>query len=265
MKEDLLQGELLFLIIVGILVMTSLALALVLFFNFSQKRILKEKMLAKDMKIKHQQEMLYRTIVIQEKERKRIAKDLHDDIGSKLNVINLNLHRLKKQGKESEKIQAIAVEVQDLIGNTINTTRRISHDLLPPTLESFGLKAALQELADGFNRSGKVEVSVKVPIMEQRPAEMLVELNLFRVVQELISNSLRHGKANKIDLDLTMKKEHINLHYQDNGQGFDTSQLNEKKGLGSSNIDSRLNMVGGTIAYDSAPGKGTKVFIQLKI
>jgi len=248
MKEDLLEGELLFLIIAGILVMTLLALALVLFFNFSQKRILKEKMLAKDLKIKHQEELLHSTIVVQEEERKRIAKDLHDDIGSKLNVINLNLHRLKKQGK----------------GNTKIPTRRISHDLLPPTLESFGLKAALQELADGFNRSGKVEVLLNASIVEQRPEETLVELNLFRVVQELISNSLRHGKANNINMELKMEANQISLNYQDDGSGFDTAKLDQKKGLGLSNIDSRLNMVGGQIRYESAPGQGTKAFIHLK-
>lgn len=265
MEGNLLEGELLILIIAGVLIMTFLALALVLFFNFSHKKILEEKMLAQDLKIKHQEELLHSTIIIQEEERKRIAKDLHDDIGSKLNVINLNLHRLKKYGKDNENIQSTVTDIKSLIGTTINTTRRISHDLLPPTLESFGLKVAIQELCDGFVRSGTLEVELKTEAEEERPEERLVELNLFRVVQELFSNSIRHGVAKSIVISLWIQKETIKINYSDDGKGFDSSRLTEKKGLGLSNIDSRLQMINGTIRYESALGKGTQVFINVKL
>ncbi|MEM8908980.1 MAG: ATP-binding protein [Bacteroidota bacterium] len=264
MENHLQEGEFLILITVGILIMTSLALTLVLFFNLSRKRILKEKMRAQDLKIKHQEDLLHSTIVTQEKERRRIAKDLHDDIGSKLNVINLNLHRLQKHSKD-DTIQSIVGDVKALLGNTIHTTRRISHDLLPPTLEDFGLRVALQELCDELTRSGEVEVLLKSPKSDHRPEKRLVELNLFRVIQELISNSIRHGAAETIEVHLEVHKECVKINYEDNGKGFNTAMLAEKKGLGINNIESRLNMISGTIRCESTPGVGTQAFIHVKL
>ena len=210
----------------------------------------------------HQEELLHSTILTQEAERKRIARELHDEIGSKLNVILLNIHRLKQFSKENEKTSEIAKEVNTVIHTTIDTTRRISHDLLPPTLEEFGLVEAIKELRDTFHQTGSIDISFELLEDKKKIDDKLVELNLYRVLQELINNSIRHGKAKMIKIQLWSNPEILQLEYLDNGQGFDQKDFENKKGLGMKNIESRLNMIHATFKYDSTPGQGMKVLIK---
>ena len=251
--------------IIGILIMLALALAFVIFFNFSQKKLLKEQMQNQKLAFDHQEALLHSTILTQEKERKRIARELHDEIGSKLNVILLNTHRFKKFINENKEMQDIVIEVNSVIHTTIDTTRRISHDLLPPTLEEFGLVEAIKELRDSFDNTGSVKVRFDLIENEARISDHLIELNLFRVLQELINNSIRHGEAKEISIKLSLKKSSLKLQYLDDGKGFEMSYLENKKGLGMKNIESRLNMIHATFQYESSPGKGFGVDIELEI
>ncbi|WP_298425247.1 sensor histidine kinase [uncultured Kordia sp.] len=243
--------------------MLAFAMAFVLFVNYSQKKILKEQMRVQKLDYKHQEELLHATILTQEKERNRIARDLHDEIGSKLNVIFLNICRLKKHGQKNEEIQLITDEVETVIHTTIDSIRFISHELLPPTLEEFGLIETIRELQHSYNLAGKVQVDFTT-VDDSHPIEnSLIELNLFRIIQELINNSIRHGKATEIDINLHSEKTSIKLIYQDNGTGFDTSEASYKKGLGMKNIESRLHIINGTYQLDSSKENGTTVMIEI--
>ena len=265
MDQNLQDSELLIMIVFGILIMSFLALAFILFFNFSQKRILKEKMAVQIQKLKHQKELLHNNILIQEKERSRIAKDLHDDLGSKLNVIKLNMYQLQKEKNQTVQSKAVITDIKTLINTTIDTTRRISHDLLPPMLENFGLTAALKELCEGISKSNTLSISFEVLKNEHRIQRKIVALNIYRVIQELISNSIKHGQANQIELTIDLTEKAINITYQDNGKGFEISNIESQKGLGMKNIESRINMVNAEINLDSAPGKGMKANIHLNL
>lgn len=258
------ENVFIFLMVIGILVMLAFALAFILYVNFSQKKILTEQMRNQKQAYQHQEELLHSTIIVQEEERKRIAKDLHDEIGSKLNIIFLNIHRLKDFGELHEEIKGITDEVDTLINTTIDTTRRISHDLLPPTLEDFGLIEAIKELQHNFNQLGTIFIAFDLIKNEKKIEDKLIELNLFRVLQELINNSIRHGEATEIDLKIWLEKSYLKLEYLDNGLGFDPTSLKNKKGLGMKNIESRLHMIHATFELDSSPGKGMKLLIELK-
>ncbi len=255
--------ELAALVFFGVSIMLLLSLAFVLFASFSQRRILKEKMNAQALEIEYREELLRSTILTQEEERRRIAKDLHDDLGSKLNVLKLNFHQFKKFTNNSPDALDLVGEVKGLLDRTINTTRRISHELLPPTLQDFGLPTALEELCDGFHRTGTIDIELDVENPDARLPEINSELQLFRVVQELINNSIRHGAARHIGVQLRQDPGQWALDYQDDGKGFDVQKIEEKKGLGLKNIDSRLHMIGATIRYESAPGEGVKAFVEL--
>jgi two-component system NarL family sensor kinase len=263
MENNLQENTFVFLMVIGILIMLALALAFVIFFNFSQKKILTEQMRNQKLAYEHQEELLHSTILTQEEERKRIARELHDDIGSKLNVILLNIHRLKKFSNENKEMEAIASEINSVIHTTIETTRRISHDLLPPTLEEFGLVEAIKELRDTFHQTFSISIDFDLMENEKQIEDKLIELNIFRVLQELINNSIRHGKAKEIKIGLWLKSTAIKLEYLDDGEGFDLNNLEIKRGLGMKNIESRLNMIQATFKYDSAPGKGMKMFIEV--
>lgn len=264
MNESLQPNEFFSFLIISILLMLTFALVLVAFFFRYQRKLLREKMAQQELEIKYQEELLFSTIETQEKERKRIAKDLHDDIGSKLNVVLLGLYQFRKQTKDLPEAKAAIKNMSQLLNKTIDSTRRISHDLLPPTLDSFGLSAAILELAENYDNTGEVNIEYHDSEAEHRITDKLVELNLFRVVQELVKNSIVHGKSENIEIKLVLQPEHFEIDYKDDGKGFDMSVMKKKKGLGTQNIESRLNMSNASIEYQSAIGEGVKAFIRSK-
>ncbi|MFN7118527.1 MAG: sensor histidine kinase [Saprospiraceae bacterium] len=241
---------------IGILIMLSLALAFIVFFNRSQRKIFEERMRVQELQLEHQQQLLYSNILTQEEERKRIAKDLHDEVGSKLNVIHLNLHRLRKAAPSSPALEETVSEIFAVINDTIDTTRRISHDLLPPTLENFGLKEAIKELCESYRKVENITFQFELIQNEARPTDKMVEVNFFRVLQEFISNSLKHGDPSQINIRLWLNSNGLRLEYADNGKGFDLDQLQTKSGLGMQNIESRMNMIHAEYDIKTTPMAG---------
>lgn len=251
--------------IAGIFVMLSLALALVLFFGQSRKKILQQQMEAQQKELAHQQSLLYSTILTQEEERKRIAKELHDEIGSKLNVILLNVHRLNKISPQPLTILPIADEMKTLLNTTLATTRRISYDLLPPTLVNFGLLEAIKELCDQYQQTDAIEVLLEIHQNEPLDITDTVALNIYRVLQELMNNTLKYAQAEQISLKLWFHSDQLKLEYRDNGQGFDLQKESAKKSLGLSNIKSRMQMINGELNFQTAVGKGIWVVLKIPI
>lgn len=244
--------------VAGILIMLAFALAFVLFATYSQKKLLRKQM-------QHQEQLLHSNILTQEEERKRIARDLHDEIGSKLNVILLNIYRLKEVAMKSTDVSEITDEVETVIHKTIDSTRRISHELLPPTLEEFGLVEAIHEFQYTINQLGTVKMTFDLDDEPLNIKDKLVELNFFRVLQELTNNSIRHGQATEISVDLRSEKGVLKFNYTDNGMGFEMANVENKKGLGMKNIESRLKMVKADYSYKTEPGEGLKMFIKLRL
>lgn len=261
--ENASQIEISVLIFAGMGIMILLSLSLILFFSYSQKTILAEKTLNQEKEIEHQKILLHSVLTMQEEERKRIAKDLHDDIGSKLNVIKLNMHQLKKHAEGKENLINSVTEVNQLLSQTIQTTRRISHDLLPPTLDNFGLAEALKELKESINQGRSGFVNLKIFEELQHPLPKPIALHLFRIIQELITNSLKYANASSLDLDLQLLPDQILLTYKDNGKGMDIQELQKQKGLGFKNIDSRLSLLQAEIEYTSSPRNGFQAKITI--
>ena len=257
------QNQITLLFILGFTIMLLLSLSLILFFNYSQKKILAEKTLNQERELEHQKDLLHSVLTTQEDERKRIAKDLHDDIGSKLNVIRLNMHQLKKQAGGSVYLAEHIGDVNELLSQTIQTTRRISHDLLPPTLDNFGLIEALKELAENINKGRENFLTLKVYNEREGLLEKNIALHLYRIIQELISNSLKYAEAKALTLDVQLLHDKILVNYSDDGIGMELDEVLTLKGLGFKNIDSRLSMLGAEIEYRSSPDHGFLAFITL--
>ena len=246
------EQEIYFLIIAAISIMLLLAVTFVVFYFFSQRKMLLQKMRGQEQLIEH-------TLLAQEEERSRIAKDMHDEIGSKLNIISLHTQQLKNKTHD-EKLLAESVSfITSNINTAIQTTRRIAHDLLPPTLEEFGLAEALDELCDAYNSSEILNITLEVDKEVFTISEKVVELNLFRILQELISNSYKHGKAKHIHIHCKNEGQQRRIHYKDDGKGFDTKQ--HSKGLGMQSIESRIRIIKGEWNYSSSVGNGMEVNI----
>lgn len=261
MNEDIATNDILIFMTVGIGVILLLTTAFVLFFHYSQKNLQSEKFKNQQLQIAHQIQLLNASILSQEKERKRIAKDLHDSIGSKLNVILLSLHRVNSLVNDLPKVATTIQDSLDLLNSTVGRTRCIAHGLLPPTLESFGLITAIEELCDDYRKIGALTIDFEVAEKGAIGLDKTVELHLFRVLQELFLNSTKHSEASKIKLFLKGDPSTVQLTYQENGKGFDMSKFEAKKGLGMQNIESRLKIIHAEWKFYSAIGEGVEVTI----
>lgn len=242
-------------ITLGIVMMLLLALAFVLFFYFSQQKFQVQQLAAQQQLLNHQQQLLINSIQVQEAERQRLARELHDEVGSKLNVINLGLHRLRKYSADMPAMVETLQGIFGVVDTTIGTTRRIAHDLLPPTLEKFGLVTALEELCEQ-HQQGDFALSFTCQGKQPLGIDQTTALNFFRVVQELLSNSIKHAGAKNISILLWHNEQETGLTYQDDGRGFAVENHHQKKGLGMQNIESRLQIIHATYRLESQPGKG---------
>lgn len=235
-----------------------MGLVLVLFFYFSRKKIIQKELEKRDLEIHHQKEQLHAIIIAQEEERKRIAQDLHDDISSKLNIVSLNSHLLGSSNLTSEETSEITENIISLTAKALENSRKIAHNLLPPVFEKFGLNAGVEELCHEFESSKAVKVQYENKIdFDQKDIDL--HLHVFRILQELMNNSLRHGKATEIGIVFEKNQGAQTCKYTDNGIGFDAQNMGNQKGLGMKNIDSRVSFLKGTIEMNSEINKGISV------
>lgn len=243
-----------------------MTIAVLVFIYFSRKKIIKKEIEKKDLEIEYQKKMLNATILVQEVERRRIARDLHDDISSKLNIISLNSHLLTSNNLLEHETRQITTNIIDVTAKVLDSTRRIAHDLLPPILEEFGLHTAIEELCSTYTNGDQISIiytnSSRQLFFEGIETEK--HLHIYRILQELINNSIRHGKASKIVITFVDKINKKVLKYEDNGEGFDAENLKNKKGLGLKNIESRVNFLNGRFKMKSEPNKGVQIILSFK-
>ncbi|MCI2229311.1 ATP-binding protein [Polaribacter sp. MSW13] len=254
------ENQIIIIVLIGVLLLLLMGIAFLLFFFFSRKKLVEKELEKNSLEINHQKEIIQSIILTQEKERERIAKDLHDDISSKLNIINLNTNLLKDGGLTLEESINIHNDILEATGKTLESARKIAYNLLPPILVEFGLKDAIEELADSFNNSRKINIEYSI----NYPNKLLIpqnELHLFRITQELINNSVRHGKANNSTITISYKNNQLIFNYTDNGVGFNSESIKSKKGLGMKNIESRVSLLNGTYSTESKTGKGFKIVV----
>lgn len=237
------------------------SVGLILFFFFSRRKVIEKEREKANLKIEHQQKMLQASIAIQEIERKRIAQDLHDAISSKLNVVSLTTNVLIDDNSIGTTQKEALEHILEITSTTLESSRKIAHDLLPPILDKFGLKAALEELFDEYSKNTKIDIQYNLEELQLSRAN---QLHVFRIVQELINNSIRHGNANELVIFMEDYSEGFKLTYQDNGSGFDVSKIAEKSGIGLQNIESRVNILNGKLTVESKINSGSQFKIHCK-
>ena len=256
------DNQVITIVIIGVILLLLMAVSLLLFFFFSRKKIIEKELEKKSAEIEHQKELIHATILTQENERKRIAQDLHDDISSKLNVIHLNSNLLLEGDLSKKEYLEVNNSIIDITNRALQSARKIAHDLLPPILEKFGLQSAIEELADDFNTSKKNLISYTLKY-HKNYLNKTQELHLFRVLQELINNSIRHGKAKNINLVLEIDNSKLHFKYSDDGIGFDLKRSKFQKGLGMKNIESRVELLNGTLKIESKVKSGATFTINI--
>lgn len=236
----------------------------VVFLNLHfQKNLSMQKLRQEALKSIYQHDLLRSNIQAQEEERKRIAHDLHDELGAVMSIMRMHLMVLEQQSTDGTKqLQESLQYVRQLSETALASVRSISHRLMPPQLESFGLKAALESVTEQINKVGEIKIELGCEArMDDLP--WLVNLGLFRIIMEMINNTLKHAGARSIRIDLFRHSQELVCYYTDDGRGL--SDDNASKGLGLKSIEGRVNALGGKLEMGNQESGGYYAIIRLTL
>jgi two-component system, NarL family, sensor kinase len=227
---------------------------------FYNKQKIKQREITQKAELEKKQLKIKAIIEGQENERKRLASDLHDGLGQLLSTVKLNVSSFEENvDDEAKKTYQTSIQ---LIDEACDELRNISHNLMPKTLIKFGLEKALYEMFDKINQTNKIKVNFQTVDFNKRLSD-INEITLFRVIQELTNNTLKYAQATKIEVQIVVDEEEINISVEDNGVGFDT-QANTN-GQGISNIKERLADIGAVVEFSSNKKTGTSIMIFLPV
>ena len=262
MEEFASQEQVIGALVYGIIFLVLVTIGLILFFYYSRRKIIKKEIEKVNIKLDHQKKILQTTIKVQEKERNRIAQDLHDAISSKLNVVSLTTNVLIEDDTVSSKHKEALNHILDITTRTLESSRKIAHELMPPILDKFGLKIALEELFEEFTSNTSIQIDYNIDQIGDLNKSN--ELHIFRITQELINNALNHGKADTLQMELKNEIQGFILIFKDNGIGFNTEVSNKKTGIGLQNIKSRVAILNGELFIESSKQIGSTFTINCK-
>ena len=236
----------------GTLGMVVLTVSLIIFIVMHQRKVIRYQNKLQQMEQEQQKILLNASIKLQEEERQRLAADLHDDAGPLLATARLYLNENLVNQDKATQLQSI-FQARQIIDDTIQLVRNISHSLMPPTLKNFGLESAINDLFQKISGSGAINASSRFHEYKER-LKGEKELIIFRIVQELINNILKHSNASFIHLTQNVHGDKFYLRIHHDGRGIvqsDFEKLNKSNvGLGLKNISSRLRVVQGNINFE---------------
>ncbi|MBL4708221.1 MAG: sensor histidine kinase [Flavobacteriales bacterium] len=200
----------------------------------------------------------------QEEERMRIATDLHDRLGSMLSTVKLLFSALDEKIDQNQVENKQQYEkANSLLDEACVEVRRVSHNLGTGMVANFGLVRALEELCESIDQSGKIS-NIQAYGLEGG-LKINVEVGIYRMVQEIVNNTLKYSKANNLTLQFNHEEEMINIMIEDDGLGFNLSEAKEKGGMGLRNLEMRVSKLGGTVHIDTKKGRGTTTIIEIPI
>ncbi|MBL7912072.1 MAG: sensor histidine kinase [Bacteroidia bacterium] len=249
-------------IIVSIILLIFLVIIIAVI-TFRKKRV--EQKAELDAEIAAQKEIRIKSIIeAEEKERRRIAQDLHDGVGQILSAAKLNLSGIEGQIKLENPEQKEAFKnAMDLIDDSVKEVRAVSHNMMPNTLIKLGLASAIREFITKIGNVPNLKIDLEIVGLDKRIDEN-TETVLYRVIQEIVANIIKHAKATEISLQLIKHEKELSIIVEDNGVGFDTSKINSFEGIGLKNIISRIEFINGSVHFDSTINRGTTVVIEVK-
>jgi signal transduction histidine kinase len=239
-----------------------IAMGVILLQQHFQKNLYRQKLEKERLKAQHQHDLLLSSIQTQEHERKRIACDLHDELGAALSIARMHLVQLEHQNKNTTESLTVPLQrVRSMLETALTSMRRISHELMPPQLEAFGLLRMLKVVADQTNALGKIQIDVRSP-EEWFRVSWEIELGLYRVSMELINNTLKHAQAHVITIFLQQMPDGVTLLYSDDGVGMSDTLM---YGLGLKSIEARIHSLGGSFVLNNGEAGGIQASVCIPI
>lgn len=198
----------------------------------------------------------------EEQERSRLAKDLHDGLGGMLSGIKYAFQNMKGNLVMTPDNQRAYERSIDMLDSSIKEMRRVAHNMMPEALVKFGLDTALRDFCNDINQSVALKVHYQSIGLADTPLEHTTAITIYRIIQELINNSMKHAAATNIVVQVTRDGSHFSITVEDDGMGFDPSVLQQSAGIGFSNIRNRVDFLKGKMDVYSQPGKGVSVLIE---
>ncbi len=249
----------------GIIVFV-IAMGVVLLNQQFRKSLYRQQLEQQELKHAHQKDLLKTAIEVQDNERKRIAQDIHDELGAALSMGRMQLVQLEKQ---PELLDRRLPFIRELMENALSSTRRISHELMPLHFEEKGLNEALQKLLEQAEAAGGVSSTLEVPDpMPSLSAQQ--NLWLYRVAAELLNNSLKHAKASHVSIQLHNDTPNLTFRYEDDGQGLPeqpsgTSETLGQGGIGLKGLEGRVSAMDGKLEYGNRALGGFYAIIRVPL
>lgn len=243
---------------------TLLAITLLSYRNYKQKQKLQQQRI-NELETEKQLTATSAVLKGEEQERTRLAKDLHDGLGGMLSGIKYSLNTMKGNLiMTPDNVQAFERSM-DMLDSSIKEMRRVAHNMMPEALVKFGLDTALEDFCNDINQSGAVQVNYQSIGMANVIVDQTTAITIYRIVQELLNNTLKHAAAKTAIVQLTKSDGHLSVTVEDDGKGFDTSILDQSKGIGWINIQNRVEFLQGKLDVQSEIEKGTSVHIEISV
>ncbi|GHN01865.1 hypothetical protein WSM22_33540 [Cytophagales bacterium WSM2-2] len=237
-----------------------IAAGVILLNQHFRKNLYRQLLEKEELKSRHQNDLLRSSIDVQEHERKRIAQDMHDELGATLSIARMHLMQMERLSPEESAREGLA-NVRSLTETALATMRRISHELMPPQLETFGLVKTLEDVASQLNKINEIKLAIDAsPIEPSLPWN--ITLGMYRIVMELINNTIKHAHASEIGFSVQLEGDQYLFTYWDNGVGLPGEAIHT--GLGRNSIEARINSLHGSFEIDKGR-KGFKIVIKIPV
>ncbi|MEN9569003.1 MAG: hypothetical protein RL172_234 [Bacteroidota bacterium] len=232
--------------------------------NYRQKKILQQQRI-NELEKEKQLTATEAVLKGEAQERSRLAKDLHDGLGGLLSGIKYSFQSMKgNMVMTPENMQAFERSM-DMLDSSIKEMRRVAHNLMPEALVKFGLDTALKDFCNDINQTGALQVSYQGIGLANSHIDQTTAISIYRIVQELINNTLKHASANNAIVQVSKADNKISITVEDDGRGFNTATLQQSNGMGWSNIKQRVNLLKGKLDVHSQQGEGTSVLIEFTL
>ncbi|NER13207.1 hypothetical protein GWK08_07135 [Leptobacterium flavescens] len=253
----------------AVLILTVISVVFVLKNTRKKKQLAEQQHLLKSREIENllkdqELQQIDALIAGQEKERQRIANELHDNLGGDLATLKLHFHHLQEKSKRTKEEEKLFEKTGDLLEEAYQKTRQMAHAKNSGVIAKMGLLPAVKKMAGKISLANKIKVEVHDSGLSRR-LENSLEITIFRMLQELITNCIKHAKAELIVIYLTEHEESLNIMVEDNGVGFDIKKVNKQEGMGLYSIERRAELIGGTMTVESHKNKGTTVILDIPL
>jgi signal transduction histidine kinase len=206
--------------------------------------------------------LINKLIMVQEEERKRISRELHDEVGQALTTMMVSM-RILSDGAQDERQRQILLGARELAADTLNSIRILAVNLRPPVIDDLGLVPAMKKYIADFRNLHLIQVDFNTTGANIDIASHTA-ITLYRIMQESLINVVKHSKAQQVRVDIEIRKNHISLRIEDDGKGFSSEDLNKKRRenrLGVYGMEERVQLLGGTFQMKSEVGEGTRIMV----